>query len=388
MNSVSTIDILFSLLSFSVLGKKLPEEIKIEITEDRLCDLYKLSKKHDLANIVGGALAENGITFKDNEFYNKFISEQLGSFLRDETQNFECGRISALFEENGIEFVLLKGSVIRKYYPETWMRSKSDIDILIKKESIDKAKELLTGKLGYVSGPPSTHDVPFYSPSKVLFELHFELNESDFRVVDSLSTPWEYAHLAELKKFEYVLNEDYFIFYHIVHMAKHFSIGGCGIKPFLDLYLFDKVLKYDKSAVEKLCIECGLGKFFFEMLELSEVWFGGAEHSELTLLLQEYLLSGGVFGNRSNRIAVARTKVGGKKKFILSRIFLSLEDLRKNCRDKNITVWNYPYYTVKRWFNLFKKEKFASVANELSTLDAISDEETTNVDKILKGLGL
>lgn len=388
MNTGCVIDILFSLLSFSVFGKEIPKTIKSKMKEECLPSLYELSKKHDLANLVYSALVDNGIEFKGNEVFNKFYSEQIGAFLRDETQSFECGRISELFEENGIDFVLLKGSVIRRYYPEPWMRSKSDIDILIKKESIDKARELLVGKLGYVSGPPSTHDVPFYSQSKMLFELHFDLNESDFRVIDSLTTPWEYARLAEGKRHEYLLNEDYFIFYHIVHMAKHFTIGGCGIKPFLDLYLFDKTLGYDKTAVASLCKECELDKFFSEMLRLSEAWFGGAEHTEITLLLQEYLLSGGVFGNRSNRIAVARTKSGGKNKFIFSRIFLSLEQLRKNYRNSKITVWNYPYYTVRRWFNLFSKDKFARVADELNTLDAISEEETANVDKILRGLGI
>ncbi|MBQ8837133.1 MAG: nucleotidyltransferase family protein [Clostridia bacterium] len=379
---------MFSLLSFEVFGKEIPDEIKSEITPAGLPDLYKLSKKHDIAHLISDALAKSGNCFEYDQYYQQFQSQQLSAFYRHEMQKYEFDRIRELFEENEIEFVPLKGSVIMDYYPEPWMRTRCDIDILVKKENIEKASSLLTSKLHYSGGKVSTHDVTFFSSNKVCLELHFDLNESDFKVFEQLSTPWDNTHVKESKRYEYELNEDYFIYYHIVHMAKHFAIGGCGIKPLIDLYLFEKILGYDKNAVYKLCKSCGLDKFYEKMLELQEVWFDGAAHNEMTLNLQKFILTGGVYGNYANRIAVKQTKAGGKVGFILSRIFLPLSELRRVCGNPNITVLQYPIYTIKRCLGLLKKEKRNKVVNELNTSEAVADGESKTVESMLESIGL
>ena len=51
-------------------------------------------------------------------------------------------------EKAEIPFLPLKGSVIRKYYPEPWMRTSCDIDLLIHKEEADNVVNLFTEKFG------------------------------------------------------------------------------------------------------------------------------------------------------------------------------------------------------------------------------------------------
>ena len=47
--------------------------------------------------------------------------------------------IRTVFEQQKIFFLPLKGAVIRDFNPEAWMRTRSDIDILIREEDYEKA---------------------------------------------------------------------------------------------------------------------------------------------------------------------------------------------------------------------------------------------------------
>ena len=98
-------------------------------------ELYRLSKKHDMAHIVGAALERRGL-LGDDEVSAAFRKQQMLAVYRYETINYELEEIRELFEGEGIAFMPLKGSVIRKYYPQPWMRTSCDIDILVKEEEL------------------------------------------------------------------------------------------------------------------------------------------------------------------------------------------------------------------------------------------------------------
>ena len=53
--------IFFALLRFEIAGVKLSDDVKNLITDDLLPSLFKLSKIHDLAHLIGDALDKNGL---------------------------------------------------------------------------------------------------------------------------------------------------------------------------------------------------------------------------------------------------------------------------------------------------------------------------------------
>ena len=96
-----------------------------------------------------------------------------------------------------------------------------------------------------------------------------------------------------------------FYFYYIAHMAKHFvETGGCGIRPFLDIWVLNHRIDFDREKRDKLLSDGGLDVFAKQAELLSEVWFGNAEHTEITRQMETYILRGGVYGANTNRIAV------------------------------------------------------------------------------------
>ena len=72
-------------------------------------------------------------------------------------------------------------------------------------------------------------------------ELHHTLLEDAYNpnAAQILENVW--ADATPKNGYEYLLelSNEMFYFYHIVHMAKHFINGGCGIKPFLDIIVIE-----------------------------------------------------------------------------------------------------------------------------------------------------
>ena len=173
------------------------------------------------------------------------------SALSQGDEKFE--EICEALEQAKIPYLPLKGSVLRALYPKGWMRTSCDIDILVREADLERAVTVLCETLEYEKKGLGSHDVSLFSPANIHLELHYDLVE-DARANNCaalLSHIWEYAHPKAEGSAEHVLSDEMFYFYHIAHMAKHFEIGGCGLRPFLDLWLLDHI-EADKARRDAL----------------------------------------------------------------------------------------------------------------------------------------
>ncbi len=147
---------------------------KAEFSEKTLKDLFELSSDYSLANIVGYALINGGVLGSD-EYSACFKNTVYAAVFLDAQMQQELGAMSRVFKASDIEYIPLKGAVLKQYYPESWFRSCSDIDILIHKDDLGKSAEVLENELSYVPVHKGTHDISFFSKSSVHIELHYEL---------------------------------------------------------------------------------------------------------------------------------------------------------------------------------------------------------------------
>ena len=67
-----------------------------------------------------------------------------------------------------------------------------------------------------------------------------------------LKNVWQSAFLQKKKEHCYEMTDEMFYFYHIAHMAKHFEEGGCGIRPFIDLWTLDNIKDVDHDKRDEL----------------------------------------------------------------------------------------------------------------------------------------
>ncbi len=382
------VNILFALLRFEIDGKELCDDIKSSVSPEILPILFKFAKKHDLAHLVGDALEKNGLLPDDTKIKEYFLQERNMAIFRYEQKKYEYTQICATLEKAKIPFIPLKGSIIQEYYPQAWMRTSCDIDILVEERDLNPAIDALKRELEYSCEFIGGHDAQIFAPNGVHLELHYTLLDGDSTAErkEIFEKVWDYDEKND--KFQRCMSEEYFYGYFILHTAKHVKAGGCGVRPFLDVWLMQKQANFNREKIEEFLQKLGLLVFAKGLESLAKVWFSEEKATEQDEEFAEYVLSGGVYGTLQNRVVVQTNRKKGKFRFILSRIFLPYSELKiKYPRLKKYPVL-FPFYQVKRWFNLLNKDRRKqSVQEWRATMNG--DEETKKrIGKLLKNLDL
>ena len=381
------INTLFALLRCAVFGETLDEYTRKEAAEKAEL-LYEMSRHHDLAHLLDYAYKISGIEITDEKTSFKFLKQQAMSVMRYENLSLALKEISLLLEEEKIQFIPLKGAVIRNLYPEPWMRTSCDIDILVHEEELDRAEKLICEKLGFTSkGERGYHDISLYSNTGVHLELHFNIKENMDNIDGLLEKVWEYALPKSEGSCEHVLKNEFLLFQHVAHMSYHVVGGGCSLRYFMDLYLLENRLDLDKFVFDKMLAECGLEKFHKASLKLANVWFANKEHDDITLLYQRYILNGGIYGTKMNSIA-AKAEKKGTLSYICGRIFMPYEQLcvtYPSLKGKKLLV---PFYQVRRWGRILKKHRYKIASDEIHANNSVSSNNVNEFSYLLKSLKL
>ena len=375
-------DLLFCLLRNEICGTEI--KLDTDFTYDAE-SLYRLSKAHDLAHLVCDALQRNNILPKDETQTENFKREQRLAVCREMQMSSVTEIIREILQKNKIKFILLRGEAIRSLYPEPWMRTSCDIDVLVQEDDLDKALTVLKDSGFQTDGVKKYHDISLFY-GKVHLELHYSVLEGISKIDKTLSKIWEYS--VQTKGFEFVETPEYFVFHHIAHMSYHFLAGGCGVRPFIDLYILRENSVYNEKKLMRLLEISGLLKFYNGVLELVDIWFKGNKQSEISQVIERYVLSGGVYGSSKNEHNIKI--IGNKNRFcyILSLVFLPYDNMciiYPVLKKRKILL---PFCYIHRIFSkLFGKSRKRAKQNLKEILS--NDKKSINsVEKMLNYLGL
>lgn len=371
-----------------VCGKDAP--LQLEIPADGMRSLYTLAKAHDVAHLVSAQLEAEGLIKSGDEIGDKFRREQMLSVFRAEQLAHEQKQLYAALGKAKIPFVPLKGAVIRELYPDPSMRTSCDIDVLVRTEDLQRAVQYVVDVLGYREQERGTHDVALMAPCGVCVELHYALVEMRRanNCHEILGEVWDHAHPIAEDAYHFVLSDAMLYYYHIAHMAKHFENGGCGVRPFLDLWLLENRVEHDAKARRALLARGGLLTFAECCCTLSRVWFENDPHTAITLEMEQYLLRGGAYGNMENMVTVNQRKKGGKVRYVLSRLFLPydmLSLLYPVVQKHRVLV---PVMQVHRWVTHFLRGRWRRSLKEIRINTAVPEEKQDRAGKMLESVGL
>lgn len=351
-------------------------------------EIYKVSKKHDLAHMVGYSLSLSNAQI-DEDVKKAFDKIANMAAFRYVKKSYELDAIRDALSKAEICFLPLKGSVVSEYYKEPWLRTSCDIDVLVKQEDLEKAKCVLVDTFGYQLQPASTrHDVSLMSPSSVHLELHFELNEELFKESRELTEIWQGSGLVKASDYEYQMTNEMFLFYHIYHMAKHFQNGGCGIKPLLDLWIIKNKMGYDENKAKELLEKEGYLVFYENAIDLMNAWLEGKEHTLISKNMESYILDGGVYGSLEHNLAISQSQKGSAFKILWFRIFTPYSSLKVRYPVIGKFPPLYPLFWVVRWFRLLFSKDRERAMNVMKTNQKITQDERDAVSELLDNLGL
>lgn len=306
---------LLDIIKHSVLNNSSEDAIQIQNPER----LFQLAKKHDSLHLVGYAIKKGMLTLIDEDAEKKFIAQYYGAMRRVMALEHEISSIREAFEKDSIDFIFLKGAVLRKYYPEECMRVSGDMDVLVRTVDLTSAEKVLSERLCYQAKEKGAHHNHVMSPAGINLDLHFTLTERINSAKPYLDEVWNRSVLIEGKKHEYRMTDEMFYLFHIYHASVHFQMGGCGIRAVLDTWVLNHRIEFNRESRKDLLEKSGLLKFAVALENIAEKWFSNGEDSGYSDI-EEYILTGGLAGGHRH-VAAVQAQKGSRFKYVFSRIF-------------------------------------------------------------------
>lgn len=379
--------LLFELIGIAVCGKAPTAAVAQACEPQTLEMVYAYAAKHDLAHLVGQAAGK--LQTAEYEALEKCKNAALAAFVRHARQEYALRKLCDILEQGEVPFIPLKGAVLRQWYPEAWMRTGCDVDVLVREADLDQAQALLEAENWRFAGRGS-HDLSFLSPEGVHLELHFStiedcISEKGKAVMDGI---WQDAKPLPGKRCHMEISDGLFYFYHMAHMAKHMLTGGCGIRSFLDVWILNHRVEADTDSRKHLLQQGGLTAFAKAAERLAEIWFSGASMDEYSKPFETFVLHGGTYGTLENQVRMQQAKKGSRLRFVWERIFLPHCFLKHSYPVLQKHKWLTPVFWVVRWFRLLFDGKVGRSAVELQTAAAVSEGTNKEIGALLRYLEL
>lgn len=287
--------------------------------------LYEECHRHSVSATVYHALAKLNPPPSN---LDKWREAYQMSMVKELTFNAARGEIFDVLDREGIDYMPLKGVILKDYYPKVGMRMFCDNDILVDEHKAKQVEQVMRG-LGYEGRnvPVSNQDV--YKKQPVLnIEIHKWMVQKKSPQYSYWEDVWNRAIPVSGHGYRQ-RDEDYFLFF-LSHFYRHFSTGGCGIRSLADNYqilhhLGDKMdWDYINGELEKL----KLTQFNQKMRQLTMMLF--QDPNQLPQLDEEMgelyceVMESGTYGTHTKNVsrsfqASGRSRVG----YVLSRILPS-----------------------------------------------------------------
>lgn len=350
-----------------------------------LAALYALAKKQDLAHLLGIPFRENG-----QQVTGAVLKEELMAIWRYEQQNLILTQIREALEEARIYFIPLKGVVLRKWYPEPWMRTSADIDILVQKEDLDKVSVLFSERLGFHQEKVYSNEISFRTQNAVHIELHHVLIEKEYDpdIASVLKNVWNESKVVENMGYELEMPDEMLYFYHVAHMMKHFSYaGGCGIRPFLDLWLLDNVVPGDASKRNFMLERGKIITFANAVQNLAEMWFSAKPYPNMEKV-EEFVLNGGLYGTKQRKTLIRKKSSGSRFEYYVKRIFPPLSIMKINYPVLNKYKWVVVFCWGHRLIKVLRPNNRRRLLQEFRYDRSLNSVELENIESIFREIGV
>lgn len=335
------------LIRFVLNGDKpdLPENIDYE-------QLFLLSRSHGIENMVYIGLRDSKTDVPQN-IMQKFKRAYEMSIILEANQAFELDALTEAFEENGIDNIPLKGSVIKYLYPMPDLRKSGDIDILINPDKENEIEAIMT-ELGYQRDPFfDKYEIhcAYNKPPFVEVEIHRKLMRQNHRSYKFCSQAWKYATLKEGYKHQYEFGDEYLYMHLMAHLAHHLYRGGVGIKHITDFYVILKNKNLDKALLEKYLKKAKLTELNEIAIGLAQKWFCKSYTPSPDIdALEKIIFTSGSFGNEENKNIIRNSDTDANKlRLLIKQIFPPARELKTRYK----VLEKKPYLIVLMWFYRF-----------------------------------
>lgn len=275
-------------------------------------ELIKEASAHSITGLLYPALKN----IKNNNIAKDIIDKLKGyTFHAAVGQSNHIKRtaeILKLFNENNIPVIVLKGLVVREYYPKPDLRNMCDSDVIIHKNDLEKVRKLLLER-HFVEEEDAGHHIAFLNGGFNL-EVHWTLANETFRKGQECFQEkiWDDAMKVKVGGIDTLsLGLEDLALHLCAHMASHMAISGFGVRQLADLVLLveKKGNEIDWSNFKEKAEKSGLTQFSTGMFKVCNYLFdmeipkalnikNNRGDEEIIKLIVNDIFTGGVYGQR------------------------------------------------------------------------------------------
>lgn len=285
---------------------KLPEGFSIE-------EAAEFAAKQNITTLVYDGAVKCGISTQEPAMQRMF-RRYMRLLLHSERQMMAIARVCKALDENGLDYLPLKGCNMKKCYPKPELRYMGDADILIRVEQYDRIRTVMS-QLGLTEGIVNDYEC-HWSSADIHVEFHKKLIPSDRSVFYGYwGNGWDKAIKSDGSRHTFSYEDDFL--FQLTHFAKHYSNTGIGCRYLLDLWVFLRSHpELDDAYLEQELKKLRLMEFYRNIRELIGVWFEDQETTDKADFMTEFIFSGGSWGEwKTGQIAgVARAEAKSPRK--------------------------------------------------------------------------
>lgn len=359
---------ILTLIRSALTGKamSLPEGFSLEEAEETIL-------KHQIIGLAYEGAVACGIP-KTEPVMGRLFQRYCQVMIRSNNQMAALEKLYTAFEENGIDYLPVKGCVLKSLYPSPAMRTMGDADVLIRYEQYAQIKPIMEA-LGYTAKREWRHELPWDHPHLHL-ELHRWLIPEHHRLEHNyFADVWQRA--VHVNGCRYDLSpEDAFV-YLFDHYVKHYRAGGIGLRQPLDLWIWQQT----HPQLDMVRIRDGMEKlqlltFFENTQRMLQVWLQNTEADDRSLFMTDYIFSSGSFGKQAThqaseglrRVRETGSIRLGRLKMIWTSLFPSVLNMRQRYPVLNRAPWLLPIFWPVRWVSvlLFRRQNIRRFQESLS----------------------
>jgi|SRR5690554_6061614 len=356
--------------------------------------LFVAAKENGLIGLVYPVIAA---ILTDENIKTKFQKEHYAYIAADIKQKETANLINSLLNDKGIDHIYLKGIMLKKLYPESYMRAMGDIDIFIRENQRNDIEAIFAEAKIKIVGHAEHHDNYLYGKD-IHIEVHHHLfpDRHPFVTID----PWTCTKSGDLHCFYF--EKEYELVYLLSHLAKHFTSSGAGLRSLLDigLYLQSNLNELNPDKTLGYLKEIALDGFFTHVIYLNHYCFN-LELPEKFLFskclssldykkLAQYVVKAGVHGYGQSfnvfavQMATHQLKAHRILSFYIKKIFPPYRTMAKIYPVLAKGKILLPFCWIIRWFSLlFKKTTY----RKIKKLNFSNKEVTDNIN-FIKRIGL
>lgn len=291
-------------------------------------DVFELACRNSISALTWAAAQK--LDSVPEDLRSRWENSASMTMMRSIQLDAEREYITKLLREAGLSYLVLKGAVIARRYPDPYMRSMADNDILYGFVEPDPAggyrlcgdteseraqtrargasivREIMEG-LGYVEVEQGEGacDIHFAKAPFLNFEMHHAMMEDDSPLHEYYANPWQRALRvdgtadSDNGATEYVFSDEDQYIYLIAHAFKHVNRSGFGVRLLADIavILHGSGDELDHDYISEQLQELGISDFEHLVRGLSDTIMNGDPLDKEGAEIAQRMVECGTYGS-------------------------------------------------------------------------------------------